>query len=341
MVREAIVELATLCCVVANDCFEPEEVIIFDARMFDVEEWICGTGGEKMAFPETMAAIQKHIRAADVLAAIGARIGKAAGHLQPNDNLSSKLDAVIEEFEPNLLDGLTEEELDALYGFVRATMRQMLHLLELPDDGSSGWSFEDPAILENQGRSSRVVTRLLTEYAAKKPEFGDTLSSGPRFLDVGCGVGWISLSMAQQWPSLRATGIDILQPALELAAKNLEQTGLSDRVNFREQNVLDLQEDEVFDVVFVPVIFLPEAILEQTFENLYRALKPSGWLFAAAFRVPDDRRMAVLNDLRTTVSGGRAWNTDELADITDKPGLVSVGDIAAGSPLHLWAARRP
>ena len=75
--------------------------------------------------------------------------------------------------------------------------------------------------------------------------------------------------------------------------------------------------------------------------RLYRALKPSGWLFAAAFRVPDDRRMAVLNDLRTTVSGGRAWNTDELAAMTDKPGLVSVGDIAAGSPLHLWAARRP
>ena len=293
-----------------------------------------------MAFPESMAAIQKHIRAADVLAAIGARIGKAAGHLQPNDNLSSKLDAVMEEFEPDLLDGLTNEELDALYGFVRAAMRQMLHLLELPDDGGSGWTFEDPAILENQGRSSRVVTRLLTEYAAKNPEFGDILSNGPRFLDVGSGVGWISLSMAQQFPSLHATGIDILDPALELAAKNLEQAGLSERVTFRKQNVLDLKEAKAFDLVFVPVIFLPEVILDQTFENLCCALKPGGWLFAAAFRVPDDRRMAVLNDLRTTVSGGRAWNADELAAMTKKAGLVPVEDIAAGSPLHLWAARR-
>jgi len=293
-----------------------------------------------MAFPEAMAAIQKHIRAADVLAAIGARIGKAAGHLQPNDNLSSKLDSVIDEFEPDVLEGLTDEELDALYGFVQAAMRQMLHLLELPDDGSSGWTFEDPAILENQGRSSRIVTRLLAEFATRNSEFGQVLSNGPRFLDVGSGVGWISLSMAQQFPTLHATGIDILDPALELAAKNLEQAGLSDRVSFRKQNVLDLQESGTFDVIFVPVIFLPEVILDQTFENLHRALKPGGWFFAAAFRVPDDRKMAVLNDLRTTVSGGRAWNADELAAMTDRAGLVSVGDVAEGSPLHLWAARR-
>ncbi len=293
-----------------------------------------------MAFPEAMAAIQKHIRAADALAALGARIGAASGNLRPNDTLTSKLDAVVDAFEPDLLDGLTEDELDALYGFVRAAMRQMLHLLELPDDGSSGWSFDDPGILETQGRSSRLVTKLLTEYAAKEPEFEATLSNAPRFLDVGSGVGWISLSMAQQWPSLTAIGIDILGPALDLAANNLEQTGLTDRVTFRNENVVDLKENAAFDVIFVPVIFLPEAIIDQTFKNLQQALKPGGWLFAAAYRVPEDRKLAALNDLRTTISGGRAWSDKELATMAENAGLVSVGDIAAGSPLHLWASRR-
>ena len=293
-----------------------------------------------MAFPEAMAAIQKHIRAADALAALGARIGTASGHLRPNDTLTSKLDAVVDAFEPDLLDGLTEDELDALYGFVRAAMRQMLHLLELPDDGSSGWSFDDPGILETQGRSSRLVTKLLTDYAAKEPEFEATLSNAARFLDVGSGVGWISLSMAQQWPSLTAVGIDIFGPALDLAATNLEQTGLSDRVAFRKENVAELKDESDFDVIFVPVIFLPEDIIDQTFRNLHRALKPGGWLFAAAYRVPEDRKLAALNDLRTTISGGRAWSDGELAEMAEKAGLVSVGDIAAGSPLHLWASRR-
>ena len=293
-----------------------------------------------MAFPEAMAAIQKHIRAVDALAAIGAGIGAAAGKIQPSDSLKSKLDIVIDQFEPGLLENLDQEELDALYGFVRAAMRQMLHLLELPDDGNSGWSFDDPHILEAQGRSSRLVTKLLTEYADREHDFGTLLSDGARFLDVGSGVGWISLSMAQQWPNLNAVGIDILDAALTIAQQNLTQTGLSDRVSFRNQNVASLEDTDAFDIAFVPVIFIPEAIIVNSLSNLRRALKPGGWLFAAAYRAPDDAKLAALNDLRTTLSGGRAWDAQELSTLAATAGLESIGDIGTGSPLHLWAARR-
>jgi len=200
--------------------------------------------------------------------------------------------------------------------------------------------YDDPGILETQGRSSRLVARLLTDYSKRQPEFATLLSDGAKFLDVGSGVGWISLTIAHEWPMLRAVGIDILEPALELAAKNLANTKLSDRVMFRKENVLDLEETEAFDVIFVPVIFLPEAIIDATFFNLRRALKPGGWLFAAAYRVPEDTKLAVLNDLRTTLSGGRAWTDIELEAIANDANLTSIGDIATGSPLHVWASRR-
>lgn len=293
-----------------------------------------------MAFPEAMAAIQKHIRAADALAAIGARIGVAAGRIEPGENLNAKLEAVFDQFEPGLLDDLEQEEIDALYGFVRAAMRQMLHLLELPDDGSAGWTYDDPGILETQGRSSRLVTKLLTNYANQDAGFGARLSDGASFLDVGSGVGWISLSMVQEWPNVSAVGIDILDAALKLAERNLAQTGLSSRVSFRRQNVADLEDMNAFDFAFIPVIFIPEVILEEAFRNLHRALKPGGWLFAASYRVPDDSKLAALNDLRTTLSGGRAWNAQELDALAKSAGLESIGDIAKDSPLHLWAARR-
>ena len=293
-----------------------------------------------MAFPEAMAAIQRHIRAADALAAMGASLGTAAGRLQPNDVLAEKLEMVVDQFEPGLLNDLEPEELDALYGFVRAALRQMLHLLELPDDGSSGWSYDDPGILESQGRASRLVTRLLTSYADQEDEFGTRLSEGARFLDVGSGVGWISLSMAQQWPLLEVVGIDILDAALDLAALNLEQTGLRERVSFRKQNVADLSDESAFDFAFVPVIFIPEDLIEEAFKNLRRSLRPGGWLFSAAYRVPEDSKLAALNDLRTTLSGGRAWSAEELDQMAEQAGLRSVGDIAPDSPLHLWASRR-
>ncbi|WP_108663698.1 SAM-dependent methyltransferase [Acuticoccus kandeliae] len=293
-----------------------------------------------MAFPEAMAAVQRHIRAADTLAAIGAGLGAAAGRIQPNETLNAKLEAVVEAFEPDAFAGLSQDELDALYGFVRAAMRQMLHLVELPDDGSAGWSFDDPNILETQGRSSRIITRLLTDYAGRDPQFAAMLQGGGRFLDVGSGVGWISLSMAQQWPKLEAVGIDILEPALALAAKNLQETGLSDRVAFRRQNVVDLQDTDAFDAIFIPVIFIPATIIDETFRNLRRALRPGGWVFAAAYRVPDDSRMAALNSLKTGLSGGRAWSVPELSRLAETAGLSSIGDIGVGSPLHLWGARR-
>lgn len=293
-----------------------------------------------MAFPEAMAAIQTHMRAAEALAALGAKLGTEAGRIRPGENLLSKIDNVHSRFEPDLLDGLDEDELDALYGFVRAGLRQVLHLVELPDEGADGWAYDDPAILESQGRSSRLVTRLISEYAGKNSELGKLFSGGAEFLDVGSGVGWISLSMAQQWPKLKATGIDILSPALELASLNLERTGLSERVCFRQQNVVDLQEEEAFDAIFIPVIFIPETIMADAFERLFRALRPNGWLFAAGYRVPEDELLAALNDLKTALSGGRVWAMDELVSLVSGAGFTPLEDVGTGSALHLLAARR-
>jgi len=292
-----------------------------------------------MAFPEAMSALQAYIRSAEALAALGAKMGAASGRITPSEKLLEKLDGVQAHHEPDLLDGLNRDELDALYGFVRASLRQMLHLVELPGDGAGGWSYTDAGILQAQGRSSRLVTRLLTDFAGAELEFGRTLSKGAEFLDVGSGVGWISLSMAEQWPELRATGIDILDPALELARENLAETGLTDRVQFRNQNVVELDDRQIFDVAFMPVIFIPETILARALEAVRHALKPGGWLFAAAYRIPDDPRQATLNDLKTTLSGGRVWEVAELCEIIGKVGFDRAKDIGGGSPLHLIAAR--
>ena len=293
-----------------------------------------------MAFPDAMSALQRYIRAAEALAALGARLGAASGTIAPNERLLEKLEAVRAHHEPDLLDGLSEQEMDALHGFVRASLRQMLHLVELPGDGADGWTYTDPGILQAQGRSSRLVTRLVSNRAKQDPALRQILSNGAKFLDVGSGVGWISISMAQEWPGLEATGIDILEPALALARENLAGSGLADRVWFRNQNVVDIDDVEAFDVAFLPVIFIPESILADAIRSLGRALKSDGWLFAAAYRIPDDPQQATLNDLKTTLSGGRVWDMTELAQTIKSGGFDEPEDIGYGSPLHLLVARR-
>ena len=291
-------------------------------------------------FEHVMMALQGYIRTGEALAALGARLGAASGKLAPSSKLLSKLDAVRAQHEPDLITGLSADELDTIYASVRASLRQMVHLVELTDDRAEGWTYSDPGILQAQGRSSRLVTRLLTDYASKDRELARTLSGRSAFLDVGSGVGWISLSMAQQWPNLRATGIDILDPALELARQNLDETGLAGRVTFRKQNVVELADTEAFDLAFIPAVFIPEEILAEGLYALRLALKPGGWLFVAAYRIPEDPKLAVLNDLRTTLSGGRVWEIAELEGLVRSVGLDVLGDIGTNSPLHLLAARR-
>lgn len=229
--------------------------------MGNVGSDIVTSKGANIAFPESLSALQVYVRSAETLAALGAKLGALTGNISPNQNLLAKLDAVQSLNEPDIFDDLNDDDMTALYGFVVAALHQMLHLTELPGDGSEGWTYENPSILEGQGRSSRIVTRLVTDYANREQTLGKTLLQPTKFLDVGSGVGWISLSMARQWPNLHATGIDILEPALELAGANLDECGLADRVQFRNQNVLDLTDPDVFDLAFIPLIFIPEEIV--------------------------------------------------------------------------------
>jgi SAM-dependent methyltransferase len=292
-----------------------------------------------MAFPEAMLALQAYIRPAEALAALGANLGVASGKIAPSERLRAKLDGVLTQYEPNLLDGLSKDELEALHGFVRASLLQMLHLIELTANSAEGWNYTDEGLLQAQGRASRLVTRLITDYAHTEQALGQMLEDDGDFLDVGSGVGWISLSMAMQWPKLRSTGIDILGPALALAQQNLTETEMSGRVSFRNQNVIELSEQDIFNITFIPLIFIPETIFAEALAAVRRSLKSDGWLFAAAYRIPEDPRQAALNDLKTTLSGGRVWQVPELIQVLESAGFTQMKDIGEGSPLHLIAAR--
>ena len=66
------------------------------------------------------------------------------------------------------------------------------------------------------------------------------------FLDVGTGVGRLAIEAARTWPALRVVGIDIWQPALTAARRNVADARLEDRVEVRSQNMLDLSDRASF-----------------------------------------------------------------------------------------------
>jgi release factor glutamine methyltransferase len=83
----------------------------------------------------------------------------------------------------------------------------------------------------------------------------------PRVLDVGTGSGAIALAIADEHPTARVTAVDVSGEALALARENAVRTGLADRVQLREGDLLSGLAG-LFDLVVSNPPYLPIEALE-------------------------------------------------------------------------------
>ncbi|MCP3730711.1 class I SAM-dependent methyltransferase [Sphingomonas sp. MG17] len=74
------------------------------------------------------------------------------------------------------------------------------------------------------------------------------LRGGAKVADVGCGVGFSTLLMAQAYPESEFTGYDFHEPSIEDARRHAQEHGLSDRVRFEVAAAKDVAESG-FDLV--------------------------------------------------------------------------------------------
>src|SRR5271169_3612495 len=73
---------------------------------------------------------------------------------------------------------------------------------------------------------------------------------GKTVLDIGCGPGHYSISLAQAGAA-RAVGLDFADGMLRLAADHAHQAGVQDRCEFRNADFLQFTPAEPFDYVIV------------------------------------------------------------------------------------------
>ena len=78
-------------------------------------------------------------------------------------------------------------------------------------------------------------------WFATVPEVQARLAAdGTRVLDVGCGIGWSSISLARAFPSLRVDGIDADEASIAEAQRLAAEAGVADRVRFRVADAAEL-----------------------------------------------------------------------------------------------------
>lgn len=104
------------------------------------------------------------------------------------------------------------------------------------------------------------------------------IQPGARVLDIGCGVGGPARTLAAEY-NCSVTGIDIVEEYCRTAELFTNRVGLSDRVQFRHGNALDLPfETAQFDVVWLIHTLLNIPPTGPAFDEAARVLKPGGTL---------------------------------------------------------------
>jgi cyclopropane-fatty-acyl-phospholipid synthase len=104
------------------------------------------------------------------------------------------------------------------------------------------------------------------------------LRPGMRLLDIGCGWGWLILRAAQQY-GVKALGITLSEEQFDGALKRISDAGLSDSVEVRLVNYLDLDgQRERFDRVVSVGMFehVGRDHLSQYMQKVHDLMVPSG-----------------------------------------------------------------
>jgi len=98
-------------------------------------------------------------------------------------------------------------------------------------------------------------------------------------LDAGCGSGRLTRDLLEALPRGRVVALDVSQNMID-AARAYLVPDFGDRVEFVCGDFLNMTFDAQFDGIFSTASFHWVLDHDRLFQNLYRALRPGGWLCA-------------------------------------------------------------
>jgi SAM-dependent methyltransferase len=219
---------------------------------------------------------------------------------------------------PGLQPLLTPPARDYLLRDVRATVLQGRALVEGAKRGAlrAGWAHTDPELLEAQGAGSTgaPAARMLSERLFPRLEGLVERLQAPTasFLDVGSGVGALSIEMCRIWPHLRVVGLEPQTVPLAEGRRNVAAAGLGDRIALRAHRIEEMTERDAFDLAWLPQVFLPREAFGAGLRAVREAVRPGGWAILLAIGARGSDPRAALGRLINVLWGEEARSGEEV-----------------------------
>jgi cyclopropane fatty-acyl-phospholipid synthase-like methyltransferase len=218
------------------------------------------------------------------------------------------------------------------------------------DGTRQSYQAHDGAFMEEVARATVALPRIFLDFVLPQlPTLQAQLAKAERLLDLGCGSGWAVVQVAERFPAIRCTGVDVEPHSVDAARRLIAEKALTDRCEARIGSA-ELAETGAYDVAtsFLVIHEIPPEQKAAVFEDVGRALKPGGsfLIFDEAYPENDDdlrrmpKRFAALAQWYEVTWGNRVNTRSELVRLCEDAGLVVVSE-SAFSRFHIILARKP
>lgn len=152
------------------------------------------------------------------------------------------------------------DQLDMTYSapFVRAVASAMRQLPAIADafrnGGGVAWSEYGADLREGQAEGNRPqFHHQMGSWLEAAPDIHARLLADPpaRVADLACGEGWSTIAIARAYPTVTVDGIDLDDPAIAQARRNVAATEVADRVAFHARDAAEPALQGRFDLVTI------------------------------------------------------------------------------------------
>jgi len=211
------------------------------------------------------------------------------------------------------------------------------------DAHDGDWGAFADEILVAQGRASAMGGQGTAVFVVPVLDgLAERFADGGVLLDVGVGVAEMACAFCQAVPGARVVGIDPLPRAIKLAGASVASRGLAKRVLLRCQGVEELEDEEAFDLAWLPLPFISPAAVRKGLPRVLRALRPGGWLLLPAAAIEPGASGEIAR-WQVHVFGGTLLSDHERTELLGAAGFESPIPLSTppGTLPPLLAARRP
>ncbi len=190
-----------------------------------------------------------------------------------------------------------------------------------------------------------LVPTLPAQAAAGEP-LPAAASTANRYLELGCGVAGMTLSLLQAFPQLTVVGVELSDDLADEAERRAEVLGLRDRFTVVRSDAADFDDEEPFDLGFWSQFFFAEHTRAGALRTLFDNIRPGGLVAAPIVHPIGGEPDAVLRRISLLRVSTQSWGVpdrtpEELVEEFQTAGLVDARAVGQGKRSMLVLANRP